>query len=300
MNYQDDKLSRKRMAAKEQLRRDVLHAKMILAGTGIMIICLVIYLVLSVIKGSADDENLGVTDNGSDDVGTYQSESDDSSFEDSSSEQALAVGDAIEVPNEYVIENFPIILQMPELPTGCEITALTMAINYYGFDVDKVTMATDYLPCEELNLYYSEDGTLYGNDLNNVFVGDPASSHGYVCGTGAIVTAANDYFSDLGVLMSASDKSGIEVEDLYYYVSCDTPVVVWVTIGMEDRYTPEGWYTTDGEYVDWSSNDHGAVLIGYSENTVTIADPLAGIVEYSREQFESVYEQRGCHCVVLE
>ena len=41
-----------------------------------------------------------------------------------------------------VIQNFDIIYQEPELPTGCEVTALTMAMNYSGCNVDKYTMAT--------------------------------------------------------------------------------------------------------------------------------------------------------------
>lgn len=46
----------------------------------------------------------------------------------------------------------------------------------------------------------------------------------------------------------------------------------------------------------WSTQDHGAVLIGYSEETVTIADPISGMMEYDREQFES----RGRQCVILQ
>ena len=46
-------------------------------------------------------------------------------------------------------------------------------------------------------------------------------------------------------------------------------------------------------------NDHGAVLIGYSEDTVTIADPISGFMEYDKEQFEDVYESRGRQSVVL-
>lgn len=38
-------------------------------------------------------------------------------------------------------DDFPIIIQNPELPTGCEITALTMVLNYYGYPADKIVMA---------------------------------------------------------------------------------------------------------------------------------------------------------------
>ena len=58
--------------------------------------------------------------------------------------------------------------------------------------------------------------------------------------------------------------------------------MVWVTIGMENRREIRGWYTEDGRFMDWSTNDHGAVLIGYSAGTVTIADPISGICEYFR------------------
>ncbi len=77
-------------------------------------------------------------------------------------------------------------------------------------------------------------------------------------------------------------------------------MVVWVTIYMVERSGVSGWYTESGEYVDWSTSDHGAVLIGYSEDTVTIADPISGIVEYDRAAFESVFKSRGNKCVILE
>lgn len=98
---------------------------------------------------------------------------------------------------------------------------------------------------------------------------------------------------------TALDLTGAAPEELYTLVAQGTPVVVWVTIEMADRYTPDGWYTETGEYVDWSTNDHGAVLIGYSDETVTIADPISGQIEYSRRQFESVFESRGRQCVII-
>lgn len=204
------------------------------------------------------------------------------------------------VPEEYVIPEFPLTFQNPELPTGCEITAMTMVLNYYGYEVDKMTMATRYLPCALPEFYYGSDGRLYGIDLNNYFIGDPASATGYICGTGAVLTAANTYLEENGSSLLALDISGTQPEELYRMVSENVPVVVWVTIGMEDRREAEGWYTESGEYVDWSTNDHGSVLIGYSESTVTIADPISGLMEYSREAFEQVFASRGNQCVILE
>lgn len=69
--------------------------------------------------------------------------------------------------------NFETILQSPELPTGCEITALTMVLNHYGFAADKVEMARQYLPTQPYTLFYGEDGRLYGSDLKHYFIGDP-------------------------------------------------------------------------------------------------------------------------------
>ena len=211
-----------------------------------------------------------------------------------------APAEATQPPEEYIIEDFPVILQFPELPTGCEIAAMTMALHYYGYDVDKTTMAAEYLPTVSANRYYGEDGRLYGSDLRKYFVGNPFTQAGYICGTEAILTASNTYLQDVGSSMQAVDKSGVSPEELYKLVSQDTPVVVWVTIGMANRNTPQGWYTEDGTYVDWSTNDHGAVLIGYSEDTVTIADPISGMVECSRTQFESVFASRSYQCVILE
>lgn len=205
-----------------------------------------------------------------------------------------------ELPESYVITDFPVIDQMPELPTGCEITAMTMVLNYYGYSVDKVTMATKYLSVKESEeLHQGEDGKLYGADMNQYFIGDPTTEAGIACGTEAILKAANTYLKDEKSKFHAEDKNGATPEELYRLVSQNVPVVVWCTIGMQDRIAEDGWYTDDGEYVDWAYTDHGAVLIGYSRDTVTIADPISGKVEYDRAQFESVFASRNNKCVIL-
>ncbi|NLY78771.1 MAG: hypothetical protein GX072_02350, partial [Lysinibacillus sp.] len=52
----------------------------------------------------------------------------------------------------------PVVLQNPELPNGCEITSLTAILNYYGINVDKMTLS-DRMP--KLKLYV-KNGVRYG------------------------------------------------------------------------------------------------------------------------------------------
>lgn len=200
---------------------------------------------------------------------------------------------------DYSLPSFPEVLQNPELPKGCEITALTMLLNYYGHDVDKMVLSEQYLPKARESLHQGEDGRLIGPDLNNFFIGDPKGD-GHVCGTGAIVTAANNYLEDQGSDRWVIEQNGAPPERLYQLVCHGIPVIVWVTIGMEERNTPTGWYTEEGVYVDWSTNDHTAVLVGYTENTVKIADPLEGLVEYDKDKFEAAFESRSNQCVILQ
>ena len=198
------------------------------------------------------------------------------------------------------LTDFDIIEQYPELPTGCEITAMTMVLNYYGYNVDKVTMALDYMPKVQAEFYRSEDGRLMGPDLENFFVGDPTEETGYICGTGAIVTAANRYLVDVGSDLTAAAMKNVQPEKLYDLIDQGTPVVIWCTINMEDRAETDGWYREDGTYMEWSTNDHGAVLIGYDEDTVTVADPIYSRITVSRDQFEKIFAERGGQCVILQ
>lgn len=198
-----------------------------------------------------------------------------------------------------LLTDFDIMEQYPELPTGCEITAMTMVLNYYGYNVDKVTMALDYMPKVQAEFYRSEDGRLMGPDLENFFVGDPTEETGYICGTGAIVTAANRYLADVGSDLTAAAMKNVQPEKLYDLIDQGTPVVIWCTINMEDRAETDGWYREDGTYMEWSTNDHGAVLIGYDEDTVTVADPIYSRITVSRAQFEKIFAERGGQCVIL-
>lgn len=194
----------------------------------------------------------------------------------------LRVPAASQTGGSHTISGFPIVYQMPELPTGCEVTALTMAMHYYGYKVSKTTMAGRYLPTASPSFHYGSDGRLYGPDMDNYFVGNPFSLSGYICGAPALCTAADRYFQANNVRMHAKDMTGSTPGQLYSLVEQGVPVVVLVTIGMVDRHSYFSWYSPSNKLMSISHDDHGAVLIGYTPTTVTLADPLAGRVTYSQ------------------
>lgn len=259
---------------------------------------------------AAESKSGAVSENGTEVLDQTEQNSDSNGMAEPESEtqsETVAVGLESTLLSEKVYRNstgtrltdFEIMEQYPELPTGCEITALTMVMNYYGYQVNKVTMALDYMPKVQAEFYRSEDGRLMGPDLENFFVGDPTEETGYICGTGAIVTAANAYLTDVGSDMTAVAMKNAQPEELYDLIDQGTPVVIWCTINMEDRAETDGWYREDGTYMEWSTNDHGAVLIGYDEDTVTVADPIYSRITVSRDQFEKIFAERGGQCVIL-
>ena len=67
---------------------------------------------------------------------------------------------------EIEMEN---ILQNPELPTGCESVALTMVLKYLGFDLEKTTIADDYLVFADRNFAMGYIGNPHTEDGAGIF-----------------------------------------------------------------------------------------------------------------------------------
>lgn len=184
------------------------------------------------------------------------------------------------------------ISQRPELPTGCEATALTIVLNYLGFDVNKCEIVDNYLP--KTNEQYS---------LDTYFIGNPYSTSGYGCNAPVIVKTANAYFEDIDSPHQAVSITGSSPEQLYTYVSQGNPVVCWATIAMIDTHIAATWAAIDtGETMNFMANEHCTVLVGYDTNlnTITLNDPWKGIVTYSMSLFERRYRQLGNQAIIIE
>lgn len=185
-----------------------------------------------------------------------------------------------------------IVKQNPSLPNGCEITSLTMVLNYLGYDVTKETMSDEYLPKAPVGKanYFNE------------FVGNPRDEDAYGCYAKPIVAAANAYLASVGSKYKAYDYTGSDFSDLLKKVKEGTPVIVWTAYHMDtDPYISAEW-TVDGEYLPWKANMHCVVLRGYNgkTNRVSIVNPAGGFQSINMDTFIKRFKQFYSQAVVIE
>ena len=184
------------------------------------------------------------------------------------------------------------IYQNPELPTGCEITSLTMLLNYLGFDIEKTHLSDKYLKMDYM-------GTM---GFDDAFIGNPRWDGGYGCYAPVIADTAEKYLKDQKSTYKAKDISGTSFTDLYSYINQDMPVVVWASMGLMEVEKRFCYYAEDGEEAYWYDNEHCMLLVGYdkNQNTVTAADPLSGLMLYNADRFEYIYDELEQQAVIIQ
>lgn len=135
------------------------------------------------------------------------------------------------------------VLQNPELPTGCEITALTIVLNYLGYDVDKLTLADNFL----------DKGRVGETSPYKAFVGNPRDED--ACGAFApvIVNSAKRYLYSENSDMNVYNVTGADYSELVDYVDNGHPVLVWETMWMAKPHIAAEW-NVDGETIVWKSH----------------------------------------------
>lgn len=90
---------------------------------------------------------------------------------------------------DYVLNNAEVIGQRPELPTGCEITAVTMMLRYAGCNVNKIQMANE-MP--------------RSSDPNQGFVGDPYSVYGWWVYPGGVAPVVRAHVGNADIMTGCS------------------------------------------------------------------------------------------------
>lgn len=259
---------------------------------------------ISSISGYGHDIDFAEPPNSEDDavssVTTVPDETESSDESATTSRTVITSRQRKEYDSNAVYIDMENILQNPELPVGCEITSLTMLLRFYGFDAEKTDMAKNYLPISWGN-NQTIDGKLYRDSFFDYFIGDPFS-RGYGCFSPAIEKAANKYISENGGGYTVKNISGCHPDLLYEYLIAGTPVLCWATDGMIEPEYYESWYdNATGEKLDWYLNEHCFILAGFNiaNSTVTLNDPMKGIIDYNIDKFEVRFKQMYSQAIVL-
>lgn len=167
-------------------------------------------------------------------------------------------------------------LQMPELPTGCEATALGTLLRMNGVSVTKFDVA-DAMPKSD------------GSDFVYSFWGNPYSAtDGWACMAPCSVITANKFLKNSNKV--AVEYTGTELTDLKF------PSAVWVTMYLNDPLPSN--YESNGYRL--FRNPHCVVVTRIELDSVYVIDPLVGEVAYPLERFNNVYKELGCQAVCIE
>ncbi|WP_125588820.1 C39 family peptidase [Companilactobacillus jidongensis] len=131
------------------------------------------------------------------------------------------IGNNTWVPQDYVVVNggqyksadwltgVPLISQRPELPNGCEITAVTMMLQYAGAKVDKMQMARE-MP--------------RSGDPNYGYIGQPWDGTGITIFPPALMNLVEKYTG------TAKNLTGQGLDAIKYQINIGHPVVTWNTL----------------------------------------------------------------------
>lgn len=187
----------------------------------------------------------------------------------------------------------PLIKQLPELPTGCEVTSLAMAINFYGIKISKTVLADVFL----------EKGEYRAADYRKVFVGDPREVNAYGCYADVIVKCAERFFGTVSTRsFDVINVTGCTPQALYAYTDMGYPVIVWASNKMAPTFEGPSWTDRDtGKTITWTGNEHCVLLTGYDmkKKCVYLNDPLYGIVSFKMEDFETRFYELEQQAIVI-
>lgn len=184
---------------------------------------------------------------------------------------------------ETVKLNVPCYMQSPQLPTGCESVALTNALRYWGFNLDKTTIANRWLP--------------YGSNGVYNFIGNPHDSSGWIICAPGIANTARRYLNSKKSDLKVKIYHGTSLKDLRHYLDEGCPVIVWAT----DRMRSPGPTRAYRSGYALRGNTHTMVLAGYNpkKKTYFLADSISGEVWRDAKRFESLFNAMGKQAVVI-
>lgn len=176
-------------------------------------------------------------------------------------------------PHVFIF-NYQKDMQYPELPTGCEATAVSTLLRMHGYNVSKTEVA-DAMPKSDW-------------DFVDCFWGDPYEETGGACMSPCAAATANLFLDDGAEAIAVRSTLGeLDLEG-------GLPACVWVTINLEE---PRATRKLNG--FTCYTPSHCVVVRKIENGTVYCYDPLSGVVDYPLELFKKRYEQLGSQAVFI-
>ena len=148
----------------------------------------------------------------------------------------------------------PLENQMPDLPNGCEVTSLSMLMNYYGIKVNKNELAENIQHVD-----FFTDGGKYRGNPNQGFVGHMSIANaGWCVYNGPLYNVAGKYTTHI------ENITGSDFLSLLKLVSTGHPVLIITTTTFNRVNDMQTWDTNTGK-VNVTPSSHACVITGYSK-----------------------------------
>lgn len=148
----------------------------------------------------------------------------------------------------------PLENQMPDLPNGCEVTSLSMLMNYYGVKVNKNELAENIQHVD----FFTDCGKYRGNP-NQGFVGHMSIANaGWCVYNGPLYNVARKYTTHI------ENITGSDFLSLLKLVSIGHPVLIITTTTFNRVNDMQTWDTNTGK-VNVTPSSHACVITGYSK-----------------------------------
>lgn len=192
------------------------------------------------------------------------------------------------------------VCQYPDYPSGCEIVATVMNLNYLGFDITNEEFVESFLPIGVAP--YKLQGIWYSSDPNESFLGDPYSDKGWGIWAKGLNTAIQRYLDTQEKYATVSYTYSETLDSLCEkYIEKDIPVLVWVTVNMQEPYERlKSLIIGTEQTFTWIGPNHCMLLVGFDSSGYYFNDPTTGKLEkYSKELSNKAFLGNGSQAVVI-
>lgn len=185
----------------------------------------------------------------------------------------------------------PIENQFPDYPNGCEVTSLSMLLNYYDVDVTKDTLAY------HIKYVSSFEGNKYRGNPNEGFVGYMTIANaGWCVYNKPLYDVAHKYTNRI------QNYTGHSFMQVMKLVSDGHPVMIISTLKFKPVNDMQTWDTHSGK-VKVTPSSHACVITGYDKKkqVVYVNNPYGRKNQaVSWKNIEGSFNQQGKQALYMK